>query len=459
MTPVENLLTQALREAACDVPADAVPPLRLPARSLPARSLPARGVPARGLPARCLPARGLPARGRPARGTRPPGHPLPRRYLSSRLLAPLAAAASVLAIAAGIAAVSGLARRDTGPGSAGSADPLRAVPRYYIALAQAPPPFAGHRHAAGIYATATGALVAAIAVPSPYRTFTGVSAAADDRTFALAARARPGRGRGRTVFFLATFSPSRRVARVTARPVAAVPAGAFLDGFALSPDATKLAVAFQPGALSSLTEVVRVVDVATRSARVWTAAQGTITGAGLEPRALTWAGGSTTLAFDWFGFRKGARGSSVLPTTGVRLLATDKPGSSLLAGSRLAVRLYDVAGTSAPSWLVPESATLSGDGRTVAAAVATRTGRAAGFAEFSTATGRLVRKLGWRRLPPGEGGNPAWGQRMHVLWASKNAGTLIVSSPPGHPGRIGILRGGRFTPLPGQAGLPLGAAW
>ena len=69
-----------------------------------------------------------------------------------------------------------------GPASGTSA--LRSVPPYYIALAGQPDT---PEHAV-IRASATGAVLATVKPPRPYRSFTFVSGAADDRTFVLAAQ-------------------------------------------------------------------------------------------------------------------------------------------------------------------------------------------------------------------------------------------------------------------------------
>jgi hypothetical protein len=47
-----------------------------------------------------------------------------------------------------------------------------------------------------------------------------------------------------------------------------------------------------------------------------------------------------------------------------------------------------------------------------------------------------------------------------VLWASSDGRTLIVLNPPGHPGRIAVIRGRQLTLLgqPLKVVFPL-AAW
>jgi hypothetical protein len=139
----------------------------------------------------------------------------------------------------------------------------------------------------------------------------------------------------------------------------------------------------------------------------------------------------------------------------VRVLNTRKPGSDLVAASRLAVRLYEIDGHPSPTGFVPGLAMLTPNGRRVVAAVTTRPGTAGGFAEFSVATGHLLGKLGWSSLRSAPGGVP-----MEVLWASEPGRTLLVSSPPGHPGQLAVIRGNRVTPLPSSSRISFpAAAW
>ena len=421
MTAIERRLARELHEAAAGIEAGSVPPLVLP-----------------------------PAPARPGRG--PVNR---RRHLTPRMLAPLAAAASVLAIAGALAALGPLGRSPGGPSPATRNSVLRSVPRYYAALTEIAPLDPKHRHIAGIYLTRTGALVASIPVPAPYRTFADVSAAADDRTFALAAKARPQRGLAAVMFYLASYQPGERSVGLTALKGAGVPAGASYDGFALSPDGRMLAVAYQQaGPTGTVTEVLRVLNIAAGTARTWSSTQGTIAGAGLEPNPLSWSANGRTLAFAWYGTGPAA-GGGPLRTTGVRLLRIASPSSGLVRCSHLSVRLYDVASLARPVRAGTELGPAGFGRRLVAAAGTARSGTQGGFTEFSVATGRRVRTLWWRPIPAGTSGDA-----MAVLWASRSGRTLVVSGPPGHPDRIAVLRPHRLILLPGSARIAFpAAAW
>jgi hypothetical protein len=420
MSMIENRLRDALHDVAGDVPADAVPPLRLP----------------------------------PSRRRSGAGHvTTPRGLLSARWLAPLAAAASVLAIAAGITALADLSHRLPNPLTGATPAP-GTVPPYYIALTGTASPQTGHRYVAGIYQTSTGRLAAQVAVPRPYRTFVDVSAAASDLTFAVAAQNFTARRPSAVAFYLVRFDPASGSTSVSALAMPPVPAGASFDAFALSPDAARLAVAFEPDrSAPGLSCEIRILNIAAGTVRTWTSTQGSVAAPSVTPSSLSWADDNATLAFNWYGSRPSGR--ALLATTGVRLLDTRKPGSDLVAASRLAVRLYHLSGHPDPTGLVPDVAMLTPDGRTVVAAVVSRSGTAGGFAEFSAATGRLLRKLDWRPLDGGAPSGP-----MDVLWASRSGRTLVVSAPPGYPRRIAIIRGSRMRLLPSPARIPFpAAAW
>lgn len=88
--------------------------------------------------------------------------------------------------------------------------------------------------------------------PPPYATFVEVSAAADDRTFVLAAQKLAYCTAGRvppvpaTKFFLLRLDPGHgrpgAGATLTTLPIPAIPAGTAVSDFALSPDGSRLAM-------------------------------------------------------------------------------------------------------------------------------------------------------------------------------------------------------------------------
>jgi hypothetical protein len=448
MNTLEDRVRRALREAAEDISRTDVPLLRLPDSA---------------------------GRGRLARGWRgwPPW------------LTPLAAAAAVAAVlAATFVLTSGPAR----PGHRTWSDALLAsAPRYYVVLADTGPT-RGWPRQAEVRATRTGRTVATLAAPRPDNAFIMAAAASGAGRYVLAgqrmaiehrATLEPSASGAPTVqrrgsvavqvpagpihFYQLRISSSGQVSALSPLPVPALPAGAVLDGLALTPDGRKLAVAAQTGGPRPGPEI-QVDTLATGAQRVWTwpGAQPVAESLGGTGSALSWAADDSTLAFP----RK--IGSQYR----VRLLDTTAPGSSL-AASRLVLSL-DWEGSVASRQLSHGrvvntdtfGALLTPDGSKIVVATVTQSLHPLtsefGFTEFSARTGKVVAVLGrwWfiRRWPE---------QEQAVLWTNADGSTLLVQAhQPGvtvrptspdsgatFPVEFGVLHGQRYAPLPGQPRL------
>lgn len=441
MNTLEDRMRRALRETAEDISRTDVPPLRLPDGT---------------------------GRGRLARGWR--GWP--------SWLTPLAAAAAVAAVLAATFALTGGPAR---PGHRARPDALLAsVPRYYVALTNT-----GHNggwpQQAEVRATRTGRLVATLAAPRPGNAFIMAAAASGVGRYVLAAepmtlkhekvmgpdgRPVPGKTVGFQVpagpirFYQLRISSSGQVSALSPLPVPALPAGATLDGLALTPDGRQLAVATRAGGPRPGPEI-QVDTLATGAQRVWTwpGAQPVEESLGGTGSALSWAADDRTLAFSRL---IGGRYK-------VRLLDTTAPGSSL-AASRPALSL-DWSGMAtgrrfshgrAVNDTDTFGALLTPDGSKIVVATVTQslhplTSEFA-FTEFSARTGKVVAVLGrwWfiRHWPQ---------QEQAVLWTNADGSTLLVqahrpgvtvrptspSSGVPFPIEFGVLRGQRYTPLPG----------
>jgi hypothetical protein len=379
---------------------------------------------------------------------------------------PLAAAVSVLAILAVSLAITSSKPhvQPTARGGAAAAA-LSAVPPYYLTVDSSSYP-----QRAAIRATATGKVVLPVALPAPYNSVDEVTAAADDRTFVLLAQQVKARGTGRNQrltylgprkFLLLRFSAAPPAARLTVLPLAAEPAQAPVPGIALSPDATKLAVAIRgsgPGEVQNAQ--IQVFSVATGAGRTWTwPGAGPITN-NAEGQVLSWAADGQTIAFQqWIG-------NSIY----IRLLDTAAPGGSLASASRLAKAFINQAETW--KWVHNKiidapfgaNALLTPDGTKIVVATASETRPPItanlAFTEFSARTGRPVAVLGNWHL------NGDTGQTQDVLWTDASGRTLIViAHQPGskqvrYPNAaagnrsidyrlvLGIQRGNHFTQLP-----------
>jgi hypothetical protein len=409
----------------------------------------------------------------------------------ARRLAPLAAAVAVVAVAIVMVTVSRTVDHGTGGTAATSASagpgPVRtgpavssyvvsgAVPRYYVSIDSRGNPNFNPSYAV-VRATATGSATETVAAAADH-TVVAVTAAADDRTFILdeqpwvSASPNANQSFEPRSFVKLSLGPDGRVLSLAALPLS-VPAGQLMTGFALSPDGTKLAIAVQPNnnrREPDLTEV-KVVTLATGATLTWTA-NGTIGFGPDDARSLSWTDNERTLAFDW-----AASGAGV--HTGVWLLNLDTGGGSLLADSREAVTLVNQASLGpAPlpsSTTVPvirpastsgeqpatpptcqEDSIITPDGSAiVCGAIAAlnetvkpngaglQRGAETEFFEYSAASGKVARVLGhWTFGSVGA-------LSVEVLWSNGSGSVLVGVIPDSGGGRVGVISGNEFTPLP-----------
>jgi hypothetical protein len=441
VTTIEDRLRAATQAAAETVAPGSAPPLRLPDDS-------SHG----------------PA-GRPRRGGW-------RRWAG--WLTPLAAGAAVTGVIVGTLTISGAIHGPPPPGG-GHVNPEQ-VPPYYVALT-----FTGNgtccrpegpfepRTSAVVRATATGAVLATIKPPRPYSTFAGVAAAADDRTFVLAAAGREGgipvrpgaRGPHPPAirFFLLRIDPAGAPASIAAGLTPPpIRAGNDISDFALSPDGTSLAVLDMMG--------VHVFNLATGAERSWWIPirggkyrMGLVgyfgLGTGATNAMLAWQS-DRILAFVCYG----APTRAGLDTgRGVRFLDTRALGTNLLADSRL-VQPQRAIGTASWRQALPTT-----DGRRLIDVLQVQGTRAypqlsLQLAVCSARTGRILRVLNRVRAD-----GP--GAHQQVLWASPSGRTLVVigtrpvRNPPPAPFFMAgarVLSSGHSRPIP-WSNRTVAAAW
>jgi hypothetical protein len=389
-----------------------------------------------------------PQRRRPGRAGRGRG-----RTGWPRILIPLAAAASVIAVVATSLAITGGTHAHRPTKATSHASVIASLPPFYVMLTGNNPnrTILQPQHAV-IRATSSGATLARITPPSPYGTFVSVAGAGDGHTFVLAAerwavrRADGGSSQlaEPTKFFLLRINPVTGRSRLTALPIPAEPASVGLSGMALSPGARRLAVAVDG---DGNRQKIQVFTVATGSEQQWTwPGGGNITNnAGGNGQVLSWAADQRTLAFQvWQGNSIDVRLFNTASAAGLRAstVAVEFPGAAV-DSPRGAVTF---GGTS--TFITP-------DGRMIVCATMSTTRWSTtmtelGFTEFSASTGRAVRILDPRRYA----GNPLL-QTQDVLWTNASGSTLIVvaDEAAAQAGKyrlqIGAVTGKGFTPLPG----------
>jgi hypothetical protein len=379
--------------------------------------------------------------------------PVRRRGKWSGLLVPVAAAAATTAVVAASLGISAIFRGHAGPGPAAQSHPspaaqshspaaLRRVPRYFAALTRTAPVQVMGGEAAVVRSTLTGRVLATLTPPRPYQIFTWVSAAADDRTFVLAAQRYWPIGSGQagipaenrdnttpTVFFKMAFDPATHTAKLARLAVPETIPSAQLAGMTVSPDGTRLALD-----LRRSTQSIQIVTLATGAIRSWTWQGGGWIG-NWKPigQIFSWTADGTTLEFQqWDG------GSN--HTENIRLLDTTAPGTSL-APSKIVLTFPNGGALGFNTLLTP-------DGTKIVTATPQ------GITEFSARTGNPILsedqfRAGWQE----------------VLWAGPGATALVVSDPRGKktpygPSNVlGVLTANTFTPIPHGADESIQIAW
>ncbi|MGH3189804.1 MAG: hypothetical protein ACRDPY_09855 [Streptosporangiaceae bacterium] len=371
--------------------------------------------------------------------------------------APLAAAALVIAAIAGALTVAGSLKHR--PGAAGQSAGPYGVPAYYVALITAKPRSDVQNDlatsswtdtAAELRSTRTGAVLAKVTPPWPYASFTGVTAAADDRTFVLSAQG-PLHSAGvppypAQRFFVLRIDPAARDGArmtLTALPAGYVPASDGIHDMALSPDGTQLAADI--GSNPPFEQKLYVFDLATGTERTWSVrtCADCVPGSGgmvyglVETDALSWTADSQHVAFIW--------GNTV------RLLDTRAAGSGILTDSKRVTTWTDGV-TGLNQW---RGAIITPDGRTVLGIEAlSRIGRNAPVREhlvsWSTATGHQTAVLNnLNALKRSE--------FEQILYTSADGSVLVLSNL--RPGtNATIVHDGRETSIPWSRYISV-AAW
>jgi hypothetical protein len=318
------------------------------------------------------------------------------------------------------------------------------IPLYYVALNNAPSQKSPDQVVVGD--TFTGARLATVNPPA-HATFTGMTGAADDRTFVLAAKSFPISAFDwpvvpRTWYLLRIAPGTDHPARLSKLPIPATPSGLEIAGMALSPDGSKLALALEPNTTEDQgPEQLRIYSLATGALlRTWTGPPSQVSYDASEGTdnntTLSWLADGHTLALDY-----GAGGR-----LGVRTLDTSRPGQDLIADSR-------PAGWSI-GWGDCGQPVVTSDGKTVVCV----TNGSGAFAEYSTATGKLTGTL-YHQAGSGISGD--------VLWANSSGDALIgyltASSASLTPrGSVGAITESGFRSLSAPLAdgpLPDAVAW
>jgi hypothetical protein len=356
-----------------------------------------------------------------------PASPGPRR--ARRWAHWLTPAAAALAVTAVVLASLALHRGDQA-GPPVSPGPLPSgLPRYYTALVQEP----SGPWWAQVRATVSGKVLATVRPPLPYTRFSEVAAAPDDHTFVLAGIGPQGQP-SVTQLYALRLNPATGQVRLSRLPVPLIPERWRVNGLAVSPDGTRLAVALEPpGAerprlqLYSMTSGALLREWGVNTSRP---------GAAPVVGFMSWSPDGRTLEYGY-----------PLRGNGTALLDVTRPGTNLLGNSTI---------VQFPKWAdLTYNLTMTGGGRLIASAAyvigAHGSPSAWLVAEFSATTGQAVHVFHRQSF---HGRNQA--VRPATVWWASPSGQVLIASPT--YARLGVFTGHRYIPLPWN-GRIAEAAW
>jgi hypothetical protein len=397
------------------------------------------------------------------------GPPQGARRSMGRWMAPLAAAAAVIAVTASAVAIAD----GPSPHQPASGALLKRLPRYYMTLLYTGA--VGQRIV--VKDTRTGATIVTARPPAPFHTFAAIAGAADDRTFVLAARPVAGsvmrNSQNIEKLFRARLNPAKGTLTITPLPIPEFTPATLLYGMALSPDGNELAVELATGRYHYQLQI-RIYSLAGKLLNSWES-NGAPAILQPNPGNMSWAG-TGVLAINWMHITRNARNTGTVWQSGVWLLNTHAAGGNLAGQSRLIV-----PGNALPGFYVVGDGVLSSNGETISA-ICYDPGQTVDrwkVEEFSAATGRPIRAL-WRvrlrvpkqvpervgvperRVPvPERVRIPYWLPGQAMMWSNASGSVLVlqanlISGPIANSHTaMGVLRGSHFRPIPGTLNTKL----
>lgn len=351
------------------------------------------------------------------------------RSTMARPLTALSAAAAMIVLVIGVV-VAGSAVRHAGDSGQSAAKPS-GPPRYFVDLSFSAATGV-ERDRADIVDSLTGKVIAFAPVPKPYGSFTEAAAAANDRTFVLAAQTETHGPHWLSKLFVLRFDPVRKTASL--RPLRfTFPAtlnGRKVSwvgqGLALTPDGTELAIAASPFERAHVSHVW-TYSMASGTSRSWHS-PGEIGLRLYDSRAISWSGDDRTLSYLWSSEPSGLRS--------MQLLNTAAPQGDLISHSRKLVKI------AAPGFAPWRDADLTPDGSKLVAAVQAKVptievlpGSPSGHATKSL--DRLIQLS-----------LPAHHRLFDVLWTNSAASAMVVSVVDRHGNpTLMLLRGHKLVKL------------
>jgi hypothetical protein len=306
---------------------------------------------------------------------------------------------------------------------AGMLMPAAPLPAASASAAAAPAPYFisllgpnGSNGDAYVYDSATGKRLATLKPPGG-GDFWAVSAAANDRTFVLVT------GNSTDSFYKVQLNGSGKPGSLSPVHVSVAVPTAYSQ-YALSPDASELAVSIVPDGNFDAHGEMTVISLATGKARTWRSS---------DPGYSTWLSWTAKRGLAFYWWDGSSQAGVAAQRSGLRLLDTASSGRDLLASSRLLIsqsaKFGAYQGVDNPL-ITPNGSTVFG---TMVAGAGTGNARAK-VVEFSVATGHPLRSVS---PVADESGMGTW---CGALWTDASGGLARAVCE-----QEGMIRNGHFT--------------
>ena len=365
-----------------------------------------------------------------------------------RVAAPALSGLAVVAVVVSLALAGGSANHSAGQHHlTGPAAAAGSPPRYYVTINNKG--FLTFKPSMLIvHSTLTGKTIASLKLPKSKGLYGWVTAAKSDREFYIVGDRTPGHFLSAAGLYRLRLAQNGRVASFTTLSTnLGIAEADNIDGIALSPDGTKLAVAVEITHGYTPQAEIEVIPLSRAPARVWIDRQ-----FGEYPWYPVWTS-NKDIAFLWWDHLKKPY-ADFIARVQERLLNTAAPGSSLLS-SRVLVTASDKLGFIGTALAAPRGGPIIAGAATDVPAIGPHGKATVRLVAISPKTGKVI-KVFFSHVV-----------RYHTTFGRANANVFYRVTGLDASGRdvlgyyphFGYLTGGVVTPLPSGPGLAVSAAW
>jgi hypothetical protein len=422
--------------------ADRIAALRLSENALSERRFSERGFSGNGFSENGFSVDGTSAAGRSRRS----GHNGIRGAGAWRVAAPVLSGLAVAAIVVGVTLAGRSAGEPKHPRPAvGTA---AALPRYYVTINDNG--FLTFKPSTLIvHSTLTGKTIASFKLPKSKGLYGWVTAAKSDREFFIVGDRTPGHFLSAAGLYRLRLAPNGHVTSFTTLSTnLGLGEANNIDGVALSPDGSRLAVAVEITHKFTPKAELVVIPLNHGPARIWIDRQ-----ANEFIWQPVWTS-NTNVAFLWWDHLKGPEGNFIAGRTQERVLSTAAPGSSLLS-ARVLATASDKLGFIVSALAAPRGGPIIASAYKNVPASGNHGRATVRLVAISPQTGKVIKVFSSRVVAF----HTATGRddadfRYEVSALDPTGKDALVKLP-----HFGKLIGGVLTPLSGGAGAVAAAAW